>query len=406
MAKKKELNKTSQKKISICLQQFDIDTNEQFAEEFTNQILNDVRRIKDCSEKAIVDTYISTFEKIYNTINDINESEKIEQFIKKIRERTRQKLAAEYAPSLLFGNNIDTYFNEVKREYILHPMGESEELDFVPENKDIFIKNNLKLVIDCAKRYRNMGLPFDDLIQIGNLGLLKAWDKFDTSRANLQNDIIADIKNGEDDEFDREYAEQVIRRNFKYTKTLEATLTKLPEEGFANKQEFIDWVKSNVKRASFSSIGFAWIRAMILLELNSYGKIIRVPKSNKEEYAFNLIHLDAINPHTDDCYHDNQISEIAQEEFAVEDENIENMERKSTFKGMVTQLLQKLSGQDRRIIKKRFGIDTPYELSVSEIAEGEGLSTAKVKSSLMNSMKILGENISDDDKEMLMEMLT
>ena len=401
MAKKKELSKTSQKKIYTCLQQFHLEESE-FYTKFFNQILNDVKRIKDCSEKSIVDTYIDSFLNSYDDQCDIND----EIFIKNLREKSRSKLASEYAPPLLFGNNIDTYFNEVKREYILHPMGESEELDFVPENKDIFIKNNLKLVIDCAKRYRNMGLPFDDLIQIGNLGLLKAWDRFDISRANLQNDIINDIKSDNNEEFDRDYAEEVIRRNFKYTKTLEETLNKLPKDGFISKNDFIHWVKNNVKRASFSSIGFAWIRAMILLELNSYGKIIRVPKSNKEEYTFNLIHLDAINPHTDDCYHDNQISEIANEEFAIEDENLENMERKTTFKSLVSQLMQKLSGQDRRILKKRFGIDTPYELSITEIAEGEGLSTTKVKSSITNSMKIMAENISDEDKEILMEMLT
>jgi RNA polymerase primary sigma factor len=41
---------------------------------------------------------------------------------------------------------------------------------------------NARLVISIAKRYRNQGLPFLDLIQEGNLGLLKAIDKFDYKR--------------------------------------------------------------------------------------------------------------------------------------------------------------------------------------------------------------------------------
>ena len=45
-----------------------------------------------------------------------------------------------------------------------------------------FIEKNLRLVVSVAKRYRGMGLPFEDLIQEGNIGLMKAAGKFDSSR--------------------------------------------------------------------------------------------------------------------------------------------------------------------------------------------------------------------------------
>jgi len=41
---------------------------------------------------------------------------------------------------------------------------------------------NLRLVISVAKRYRGMGVPFSDLIQEGNAGLMRAVDKFDPDR--------------------------------------------------------------------------------------------------------------------------------------------------------------------------------------------------------------------------------
>ncbi|MDR1734583.1 MAG: sigma-70 family RNA polymerase sigma factor [Oscillospiraceae bacterium] len=49
-------------------------------------------------------------------------------------------------------------------------------------SRDAFIEANMGLVYTCAKRLQGRGMEFDDLIQAGSLGLVKAADAFDKSR--------------------------------------------------------------------------------------------------------------------------------------------------------------------------------------------------------------------------------
>ena len=50
------------------------------------------------------------------------------------------------------------------------------------EARKELIEHNLRLVVSIAKKYRNSGLDFEDLIQEGNTGLLKAVDRFDPEK--------------------------------------------------------------------------------------------------------------------------------------------------------------------------------------------------------------------------------
>lgn len=57
-------------------------------------------------------------------------------------------------------------------------------LNGVDGAKQEMVKANLRLVLSIAKRYRGRGMSFDDLIQEGNLGLLKAVGRFDHTKGN------------------------------------------------------------------------------------------------------------------------------------------------------------------------------------------------------------------------------
>lgn len=405
--KQNDLCKTNLEKIAKCINKLSkhhtIEDVEFLHFQIKESILRDVRLIKDCSEKSITEFYLST---MVSKIEQ-NDDFKDESFWLDLKTRTRDKLAHKYTSGKTFDNNIDIYFNEVKAEYIRHPMGECNDLEFIPENYDIFIKNNLKTVIECAKRYQNLGLTFEDLIQAGNVGLLTALEKYDKNKANLRIKILKLLHSSENNSFTYDEAVELITNGFTYSKNLEQTINKLPNTGFENKAKFEDWINKHIKIASFASVAFMWIRAQIIIELNQVGNIIHVPQSaQKQGVAMaNIIHLDSINPHTDDCYHDNQISSVVNDEFIIEDEYLEISERNNIFKDIVHDILYKLSDIERRVVKKRFGIDFPYQLSINEIAENEYLSVNKVKYILNNALKKISNSISPKDREAICQMI-
>ncbi|MGN1443303.1 MAG: RNA polymerase sigma factor RpoD [Acutalibacteraceae bacterium] len=81
---------------------------------------------------------------------------------------------------------VKVYLKEIGRVPLLTPEEEIELAirikDGDQEAKDRLTKANLRLVVSIAKRYVGRGMMFLDLIQEGNLGLIKAVDKFDYTK--------------------------------------------------------------------------------------------------------------------------------------------------------------------------------------------------------------------------------
>jgi len=82
--------------------------------------------------------------------------------------------------------SLDKYLQEIGRETLINP---NEEVDLARRIRDgdkeameKLIKANLRFVVSVSKQYQNQGLTLPDLINEGNIGLIKAAERFDETK--------------------------------------------------------------------------------------------------------------------------------------------------------------------------------------------------------------------------------
>ncbi len=141
-----------------------------------DDVLDYLERIK--FEEDRLDEIIEGLERA--GIEVIDEKEEAE------RERDRNKKAEAFNDSMLVDDPVRMYLKEIGKVDLL-TAEEERELAIRMEAGDEFAKQhlteaNLRLVVSIAKRYTGRGMQFLDLIQEGNLGLIKAVDKFDYTK--------------------------------------------------------------------------------------------------------------------------------------------------------------------------------------------------------------------------------
>src|ERR1700749_3878770 len=88
--------------------------------------------------------------------------------------------------SMELDGGIKIYLREIGKTDLLTPQQEVELADRIkrgdPEARAHMIRANLRLVVKIAQDYANYGLPLLDLISEGNIGLMKAVERFDPNK--------------------------------------------------------------------------------------------------------------------------------------------------------------------------------------------------------------------------------
>ena len=82
--------------------------------------------------------------------------------------------------------SLEKYLQDISKEEMITADEETRLTRLIREGDtlalDKMVKANLRFVVSVAKQYQHQGLPLTDLINEGNLGLIKAAKKFDETR--------------------------------------------------------------------------------------------------------------------------------------------------------------------------------------------------------------------------------
>lgn len=153
------------------------------------------------SEEDLEKIDLSDVEAEVEKSEDDSEDDFETEFKKRRKDAEQAKKSAKDSPTIKYRvggisnetkiqDIIKAYFNKIgssrilsKTEEIVYAqMLESDDPEEVEEGRHKLIESNLKLVISVARKHLNRGLDFSDLIEEGNIGLMKAVDKFDYSK--------------------------------------------------------------------------------------------------------------------------------------------------------------------------------------------------------------------------------
>ncbi|WP_052210494.1 RNA polymerase sigma factor RpoD/SigA [Thermoanaerobacter sp. YS13] len=244
------------------------------------------------------------------------------------------------------------YFKQIEQ---ISPLTVEEEMELAKKikngdlkAKEKLIKANLKLVTDIAQRYKNCGLDFMDLIQEGNIGLIKAIEKFD---------------------YDKGYKFATYAQWWINKAIIKAIQDKSQNIRLPN--YIMDYIaKINKLESQFEN---NLTMEELLKELNVTIQMLNEIMSQRK----NVLSLDV---YIDDEGNTTLGDTIGSNEN-IEEDVTNNIERQEIRKA-----LEILSPLERTVIKMRYGIDYKEPYSLKEIGKRIGYSYSRVRDIEMQAL--------------------
>lgn len=269
-------------------------------------------------------------------------------------------------------DSIKAYLQEIGSIPRLTPEEEVQTARLVqkgdPEAKERMINANLRLVVSMAKDYVNRGLSFQDLIQEGNMGLMRAVEKFDPEkgfrfstyatwwiRQSLTRAIADYSRNIRIPVHTTEQINKIKRVQRELAQQLDREPT---SEEIAEKIE-----------------GMSREKVDELLTFAQDTLSLETPSNDEEDTTLGDFLADTRMGSPEEVFHSAQIRE------------------------QVDQIVNELEGRDRDIVIKRFGLDGNNKVyTLDEIGKMYGVSKERVRqieSKAIRKLKFLIENNKD-----------
>jgi RNA polymerase primary sigma factor len=267
--------------------------------------------------------------------------------------------------------SIRLYLREIGQVKLLTP---DEEIQLAARIKkgdkkarEHMIKANLRLVVKIARDYEGIGLPLLDLISEGNIGLMKAVERFDPAKGGKLST----------------YGSWWIKQSIKRALANQSKTIRLPVH-------LVDKI-SKMRRTAMKlqeELGHEPTDEELADELGMTAARVR----QMRQAAIRPASLDA--PIGDDD--SNNFSDVVQDENATSP--YDNLEDK-TVTGMLQDMVKHLDAREATILRFRYGLDGGTEKTLEEVGEKFGVTRERVRQIQNLALKKLRKMIEKLEKE-------